>query len=177
MNRNNPFETGEQKLIPAVLIYAHRPLGEVLMIRRAANKLDCHSGKCNGLGGKLEAMESPHTAAQREFLEEAGVSIPKERFRMRGVLQFPHFKPHKREDWLVFLFTVELLPAEKPAEKCAEGTLFFAKESELLDLPLWEGDKYFLSQLFPYKEKINHSLFGSLWYEDGKVKSWEIHPL
>src|SRR4051812_2814241 len=98
----NAFETGERKVIPAVLIYAWRG-DEVLMIRRDSGRPgDYHAGKWNGLGGKLELDESPVEGARRELREEAGLDLPESAFRALGSIQFPNFKAHKKEDWVVF---------------------------------------------------------------------------
>lgn len=45
----------------------------VLFIRK--NRPSWQAGKLNGLGGKLEAGETPLDAMRREFWEEAGVKI------------------------------------------------------------------------------------------------------
>jgi 8-oxo-dGTP diphosphatase len=45
----------------------------VTLIRK--NRPAWQKGKLNGLGGKIEPGETPLQAMQREFLEEAGVSI------------------------------------------------------------------------------------------------------
>src|SRR5271156_6305865 len=99
----NPFESGARKVIPAVLVYAsrggHRG-AETLMIHRNARPDDHHGGKWNGLGGKCEEGESPLETARREFHEESGLELPATAFKPLGVLQFPDFKPAKREDWI-----------------------------------------------------------------------------
>src|SRR5947209_14723068 len=95
----NAFETGERKVIPAVLVYAQLD-GRTLMLRRDSGRPDdYHKGKWNGLGGKLDIDESPLEAAKRELLEESGLDLPESAFRALGVLQFPNFKAHKSEDW------------------------------------------------------------------------------
>src|SRR5689334_13207618 len=105
----NVFESGERKVIPAVLVYL-RCHDHVLMIHRNAKgvQADYHSGKWNGLGGKCEKDESPLEAAHREVLEESGLDIPLAQFKALGVLQFPNFKAHKNEDWVVFVFVGDL---------------------------------------------------------------------
>lgn len=45
----------------------------VSLIRKA--KPEWQEGKLNGLGGKIEAGETPRQAMSREFFEEAGVDI------------------------------------------------------------------------------------------------------
>ena len=116
-NGGNLFETGERKSIPAVLVYA-RLEDQVLMIHRNASATvtgceDHHAGRWNGLGGKCEANESALEAARREFLEEAGIDLESDTFNPLGVLQFPNFKAHKNEDWIVFVFSVEITLEQK----------------------------------------------------------------
>src|ERR1051326_4445564 len=103
----NSFESGARKAIPAVLVYVRRG-SEILMIHRnTTGRADFHEGKWNGLGGKCEADESPLQAAKREVKEEAGLDLDLSSFHPMGVIQFPNFKPHKKEDWIVFLFSAE----------------------------------------------------------------------
>ena len=164
----NCFETGSRKVIPATLIYA-RSRGCVLMLHRnAKGPGDVHLGKYNGLGGKLEAGESPAEAARREFLEESGLELPPAAFRPCGVLQFPDFKPKKNEDWVVFVFSAEAgsLPAEPGLFKASpEGDLHWVPEGDLLQLPLWEGDRDFLPLVLK-----GEPFLGSFWYAGGSLR-------
>ncbi|HUP56236.1 MAG TPA: NUDIX domain-containing protein, partial [Bdellovibrionota bacterium] len=109
----NPFEAGTRKVIPAVLVYAFDGLRVLLIHRVAPDRADdYHAGKWNGLGGKLELDESPLEGARRELREESGLDLPLDRFRALGTLQFPNFKAHKAEDWVVFVFRAEVRPDE-----------------------------------------------------------------
>jgi 8-oxo-dGTP diphosphatase len=47
---------------------------QVLLIRK--NRPAWQAGHLNGIGGKVEAGESPHDAMVREFREEAALTIP-----------------------------------------------------------------------------------------------------
>ena len=58
----NPYESGTQKVIPAVLLYAFH--GNELLMLNAKGK-DGMPGKWNGLGGKLELGERPHASLQK----------------------------------------------------------------------------------------------------------------
>ncbi|MCC7440849.1 MAG: NUDIX domain-containing protein [Bdellovibrionales bacterium] len=169
----NPFESGARKCIPAVLVYA-RNRGEVLMIRKGAGPggdlKDGHAGKCNGLGGKAEPDESPLETAVREFSEESGVLADPMWFRALGAVIFPNFKPHKGEDWWVTLWEVELPEAARAGIPAAtdEGSLEWVAEGRLLELPLWEGDRLFLSHVLK-----REPVLATLWYREGRVeRSW-----
>lgn len=170
----NVYESGAQKAIPAVLIYA-RFNDQVLMLHRnQQGKADYHEGKWNGLGGKSELSESPLQTAQREFEEEAGVRLPLEAFQAHGVLFFPNFKAHKKEDWIVSVFSAEVdeNTASKLPGVCKEGERHWISKDEILDLPLWEGDRQFLPLVLEKKPFL-----GTIWYEGEKVKHAWIHPL
>lgn len=174
----NPFQSGSRKVVPASLIYA-RAAGLVLMLHRNASgdkgASDIHQGKWNGLGGKFETGESPLEASRREFREEAGISLPESAFRPLGVLQFPNFNPARREDWIVFVFEAAAdSAAAKPGllRGSPEGDLHWVAESELLSLPLWEGDREFLPWVLERRP-----FTGTYWYEDGRLaRSW-LAPL
>src|SRR5437016_5080550 len=88
------------KTIVATLCYL-KSNGKTLMMHRNKKPGDVHKGKWNGLGGKLDAGESPDDCVVREIREESGLSIRDP--RLRGVITFPLFKPG--EDWLVFVYT------------------------------------------------------------------------
>ncbi len=171
----NPYESGEQKNIPAVLIYA-RYEDSILMIHRDSPDRpgDFHAGKWNGLGGKSELGESYAETAAREFSEEAGVEIPLSRFRFLGLLQFPNFKPKKKEDWTVAVFTIELTKNEKSliVPKNAEGSLHWVQAQNLIELNVWEADREFL----PYVV-ANQPFHGCTWYVDGKPKRSNVEKI
>ena len=171
----NAYESGEQKSIPAVLVYV-RHQGRTLMIHRNTRDLksDDHFGKWNGLGGKCEREESYVDAACRELKEESGLEFSVDRFQFLGFLQFPNFKSHKNEDWNVMVFgitandrDIEALgnEAEKlPGLKTEEGTLHWIKDSEVLSLNLWSGDRHFIPYVLESKP-----FFGSITYEGPEV--------
>ncbi len=163
---DNPFETGERKVIPAVLVYVQKD-NHMLMIHRGPRNGDFHAGKWNGLGGKCEKDESPLQAAEREVFEESALEIHPDRFVSLGVLQFPNFKPHKNEDWIVFVFRANLENGE-PKKVSEEGELHWIPKHEVSSLNLWPGDHLFI----PYVLK-NEPFVGTIWYHDQKVtKSW-----
>ena len=115
--------------------------GKTLMIHRIKKKNDMHQGKWNGLGGKLEAGESPEECAIREINEECGLRVVHP--LLKGVLTFPAFDDF--EDWYVFVFLVREFEGE--LTDSSEGYLSWIPDAELLDLTLWEGDRIFLPWL------------------------------
>lgn len=108
------------------------------MLQRIKKSGDIHFGKWNGLGGKLEAGETPEDCVVREVREESGLEIRKP--RMCGFLSFPEFKDG--EDWYVFVYTAQEFSGDLIDSQ--EGVLRWIADEALLDLPLWEGDRYFL---------------------------------
>ena len=135
--------------------------GKTLMLHRTKKDNDVHEGKYNGLGGKFLDGETPEECVKREVFEESGIVLHE--VSMRGILTCTKFKDN--EDWLVFLFIFENFSGE--LIESDEGCLEWIDDHKLIDLNLWEGDKYFLTWLneyqffsakFIYKNKklINH---------------------
>lgn len=162
----------------ATLVYLWRPGAsggrEFLMIHRGGRPDDFHSGKWNGLGGKLEGLESPWEAASREVREESGLVLAKERLNWCGMLHFPNFKPQKGEDWWCAVLVGELTAAEgasiaEGTRFSDEGTLHWVPEAGLLALNLWEGDREFLPLVLE-----GRPVFGTLRYEGGRLASARI---
>ena len=166
----NAFESGERKVVPAVLIYV-RSGDHVLMIHRTGKKGDYHSGKWNGLGGKFEADESPLECARRELREESGLDLEEPQFHCLGVIQFPNFKAHKHEDWLVYVFSARI-EERVSSLKCSEGDLHWVPSTDLLQLNLWPGDRHFL----PYVLE-ERPFLGTIWYRGEEVLRHQIQPL
>lgn len=143
----------------ATLCYLRRQ-GKTLMIHRIKKTNDMHQGKWNGLGGKLEAGETPEECAVREVLEESGLIALNP--RLKGILTFPGFA--NDEDWYAFVFVITEFEGE--LIDSVEGDLAWIDDKELMNLNLWEGDRIFL----PWLEQ--ESFFsGKFVYEDGRLVS------
>ncbi|MCS6971794.1 MAG: 8-oxo-dGTP diphosphatase [Turneriella sp.] len=127
-------------MILATLCYVKNQ-GKTLMLHRNKNPDDVHYGKYNGLGGKFAAGESPEECVVREVFEESNLRIVP---TLRGVMTFPQFS--RGEDWYCFLFTAHEFSGELRTS-CGEGDLVWIEDSALLSLPLWPGDRLFLSWL------------------------------
>lgn len=69
----------------------------VVLIRKNGASVSEHTGKLNGVGGKIEPHETTYDAMSREFLEETGVDIPAEHWTYRGVFS--------GEGWRVNVFS------------------------------------------------------------------------
>ena len=115
--------------------------GAYLMIHRVKKKNDENKDKWIGIGGKLEAGESPFDCARREVFEETGLTLTA--LRYRGIITFVS-DLYGTE--YMHLFSSNAFSGEIRPE-CDEGNLEWIKKANLFSLPMWEGDKIFLNLL------------------------------
>ena len=152
--------------ILATLAYVLSPDGrQVLLVHRNRRSDDAHFGKYNGLGGKLERGEDVAAGMRREIREEAGLEC--ESLALRGTISWPGFGK-QGEDWLGFIFRVDRWTGA-PKKDNPEGTLEWVDVDRVMQLPLWEGDRYFLPLVF---ERGGRQFHGVMPYRDGKPVSW-----
>ncbi len=157
--------------ILATLGYVLSPDGRrTLLVHRNRRPGDAHFGKYNGLGGKLEAGEDVVTGMVREVREEAGIEC--DRLILRGTISWPGFGKHG-EDWFGFIFRIDAWHGE-PFTENAEGMLAWIEVDRILELPLWEGDRFFLPLVFVRDQRQFH---GVMPYRDGKPLGWSCHWL
>ena len=155
----------------------------VLMVRRNARPDDDHYGKVNGVGGKLEADEGVTESLRREVREELGVELID--FSLRGTITWTNFGP-KREQWLGFVFLVVGWSGAPPTGN-AEGSLEWVDRARLLracsdgeadrvgaDLPMWDGDRYFVPLVFDGDERVFH---GTMPYDGDRPKAWSFERI
>ena len=148
--------------ILATLCYI-RDGDRTLMLHRIKKPHDMHAGKWNGLGGKLEAAERPEECAIREVLEESGLEVRNP--ILRGTITFPQFDGEN--DWFVFVYRFDEFKGQM--QESNEGVLAWLTPGELLQLPLWEGDRIFMSWL----DRVD--LFSARFvYAEGKLKDWDV---
>ena len=137
-----------------------------LMMHRVKKEEDENAGKWIGIGGHLEENESPEECIRREALEEAGTNLTG--LKLRGIITF--ILP----DWgneLTFLYTAQTDAAE--LKECSEGVLKWIPIENVMDLPLWEGDRIFLPLLQTREDVFSLKLN----YEPGgRLSSWTIEP-
>jgi len=138
---------------------------ETLLIHRNTRDDDHHRGKYNGLGGKLDPHEEIVAGLKREILEEAGIEC--EAIKLRGTISWPGFGK-KGEDWFGFIFRIDRFRGT-PVGENPEGTLSWVPVDRILDLPLWEGDRYFLPLVFGDDPRQFH---GVMPYKNGRPVSW-----
>lgn len=161
---------GEETLpytpILATLGYVMSPDGrDTLMVHRNKREGDQHLGKYNGLGGKLEPGEDPVSCIRREITEEAGITC--DSLLLRGTINWPGFGANG-EHWFGFIFRIDSFSGT-PYQENHEGTLEWVAVDRILDLPLWEGDPFFLPLVFSKEPRQFH---GVMPYEGGRPLGW-----
>ena len=141
----------------ATLCYINRRKGthrEYLMLYRNKKKDDPNEGKWIGVGGKFEPGETPDTCMLREVREETGFTPSS--YHFCGVI---HFLSDTWEDEDMYLYRAEIDgPAANKTPACEEGELHWIPEDQLLDLPMWEGDRLFLKPLLEGADAITMTL-------------------
>ena len=118
-----------------------------LMLFRNKKKNDINANKWIGVGGHLEVGETDIDALYREVKEETGLDVVS--YNKRGLIHFHYNDVYE----LMHLFVIKEVKGE--LIECDEGTLKYIPKNEILNLPLWEGDKIFLKYLLtdkPYFE-------------------------
>lgn len=139
----------------ATLCYISRYDGlnrEYLMLYRNKKQDDPNEGKWIGVGGKFEPGETPDECMLREVREETGLELTS--YHFCGVI---HFLSDTWEDEDMYLYRAEADAAIKmPA--CEEGELRWIPEDQLMNLPMWEGDRLFLEPLLEGADTISMTL-------------------
>jgi 8-oxo-dGTP diphosphatase len=136
-----------------------------LMLYRNKKKNDENGGKWIGIGGKFENRESPEECARREIFEETGLRV--NTLNLRGIITFDN---DMYETEYMFLFTSDDFEGELLPE-CNEGELSWIDKKDILNLNLWEGDRYFLDLI-----RKNSPFFSmKLTYSDNKLVSVQLN--
>ncbi len=149
--------------------------GHYLMLHRVSKKEDVNAGKWIGIGGKFEPGEAPEDCMRRETLEETGFRL--ESCRFRGIITFIY--NHKDPEY-IFTYTSDRFtmdhtdgPSQLPVPVCDEGIFRWVPKAEVLDLELWEGDRYLLQYLLedrsePFSLKLCYDA------KDNLTEAWEL---
>ncbi len=119
--------------------------GSYLMMHRIKKQQDENAGKWIGIGGHMKEDETPEECVRREILEETGLTV--DNLKLRGILTF--ILPAWGNE-LTFLYTAST--KEEVSKECSEGVLKWIPIDEIMDLPLWEGDRVFLPLLREEKD-------------------------
>jgi len=149
IDSSRPVETGMKS---TTLCYIRKG-GRILMLYRNKNKGDGNDGKWLGIGGKIEPGESPDECNIREVREETGLELPDAQFL--GLIKF---RSTDYEDEDMYLYVAENFEPADALPECSEGELRWVSEDEVMSLPMWEGDKYFLGQLLAGRKSVSMTL-------------------
>ena len=122
------------------LIYIERD-AKYLMIHRTKKSWDENRDKWIGIGGKFEEGESPFDCIRREMLEETGL-VPNT-LAYRGIVTF--VSDQYGTEFMHLFKCCDFSGEEQLTSD--EGELEWIDKESLLSLPMWEGDKIFLSLL------------------------------
>lgn len=126
-------------MILSTLCYIEKD-GCWLMLHRTKKKNDINHDKWLGIGGKFEEGESPEECLLREVREETGLTLTD--YRFRGLVTFVSDEAPTE---YMHLFTAAGFTGT--LRECDEGTLEWVPIGEVGRLPLWQGDRLFLSLL------------------------------
>ena len=127
-----------EKVIPTVQIYLEKD-NKYLMLYRNKKKNDMNQGKWLGVGGHVEEGETPYQAIVRETKEETGLDLKSAEYR--AIINFVN------DDYVEIIYQYTSSDFTGEVIDCNEGELRWIDKSEVLTLPMWEGDKYFLDPL------------------------------
>ena len=108
-----------------------------LMLHRVKKENDINHDKWIGVGGHFEHGESPEDCLLREVKEETGLTL--NTWSFRGIITFVY-----DNDPAEYMCLYESNDFSGTIKECDEGVLEWIKISDLLNLELWEGDKFFL---------------------------------
>lgn len=117
------------------LIYIEKD-EKYLMLHRTKKENDINKDKWIGIGGHLENGESPEEGIQREVTEETGLRLLQ--YQYRGIITFVY----NQQTEYMHLFTSNSF--EGTLTDCDEGELAWVDKQQLLQYPLWPGDRIFL---------------------------------
>ena len=117
------------------LIYIEKDK-KYLMLHRTKKENDINKDKWIGIGGHLENGESPEEGIQREVTEETGLRLLQ--YQYRGIITFVY----NQQTEYMHLFTSNSF--EGTLTDCDEGELAWVDKKQLLQYPLWPGDRIFL---------------------------------
>ena len=109
-----------------------------LMLHRVKKENDENHDKWVGVGGKFEEGESPEDCMLREVCEETGLQVRS--YVYCGIVTFV-----SSEYGTEYMHLFKSSDFSGELKECDEGTLEWIPKEETLRLPIWQGDKLFLS--------------------------------
>lgn len=140
---------------------------QTLLVHRNKRSDDQHLGKYNGLGGKMIPEEDIYQCMKREIFEEANIVC--EKTVLRGTINWTGFGP-LGENWFGFIYRIDKFRGT-PKMNNEEGDLIWVDIDKIMDLPMWEGDRFFLPLVFDEDPRVFH---GYMPYDNGTPLSWQF---
>ena len=122
-----------------------------LLLYRNKEKDDFNKGKYLGVGGHLEKGETKEQALLREVKEETGLTLL--RYTYHAKLLFIN------DDYqeIMHLYSADQFQGE--LIDCDEGELVWINKEDVLKVPHWEGDQYFLKRMLENDDYFEMTLF------------------
>ena len=136
-------------MINTTLCYIKNEKNEYLLLHRTAKENDLNEGKWIGVGGKFEEGETADECVVREVYEETGLTLTDH--HLHGVVKFVS---DTWDDEDMYLYSATGYTGTLK-EKCDEGELKWVAAEKVLELPTWEGDRYFIKPLLEGRERID----------------------
>ncbi|MCR5686579.1 MAG: peptidoglycan editing factor PgeF [Lachnospiraceae bacterium] len=133
----------------STLCYIKNDKNEYLLLHRIRKENDLNEGKWIGVGGKFEEGETADECVVREVFEETGLTLTD--YHLHGLVKFIS---DVWEDEDMYLYSASGFTGTL-REDCDEGVLMWVPADKVLDLPTWEGDRYFLGPLIEGRERID----------------------
>lgn len=150
------------------LLYLRGPEG-YLMLHRTKKEADINQGKWIGVGGHVEAGESPTECVIREAYEETGLIIGEPKIRALVTFVTLDDTGAVEETDQMIVFTADSFEGELTTA-CPEGDLAWVPELVLSNLPMWEGDALFLGPIL-----AGAPFFAlKLVYQGGALLRWSV---
>ena len=131
------------------LCYIRNENNEYLLLHRNKKENDLNEGKWIGVGGKFADGETAEECVCREVFEETGLTLTD--YHLHGIIKFVS---DTWEDEDMYLFSATGFTGEVKTD-CDEGELAWVPKDKVLDLPTWEGDRYFLKPLLDGRDRID----------------------
>jgi len=119
---------------------------KLLMLKKALGLFG--GGKWNGLGGKIEASESPEQACIREVYEESGLHVSN--LKYHGAVKF-WFGNTNELTFPTFVYVFSSKSFEGQLKESPEGILCWIDFDKIPFEEMWEDDRYWLPMLMEGK--------------------------
>ncbi len=140
-------------MVKTTVIYLCKD-NKYLMLHRNKKKNDINKDKWIGVGGHIEENETNDECIVREVKEETNLELVS--FRLCGEVLFDI------DGFIELMYVYTSNDFYGDLKDCNEGTLEWIDKKEVLNLPIWEGDK----TIFQLMEKEEYFKLKLTYYKD-----------